>query len=84
MKRHVIKNFEELMEVFPSLTMAQIINVYMGLQERIARISFLMEVGSERYSPDILENNWIDCMKSDAFLSTYLARAYCIQNGFMR
>ena len=82
MKRVIIKSFEDLVSVFPSMTLSNIIAVYLQVQEAIDNITARLNMCTDSDLYDDLEESLVDNMKADAFLSTYLARLFCKQNGF--
>lgn len=80
-KKVVIKNFNDLVEVFPNMTLAHIIDVYKQVQNAIAFYDKQYQTCSQeekKHTLELLE----DSLKADAFLSSYLAKCYCQMCGF--
>ena len=84
MKTIVLKTFKDLVTVFPTLTFHQIINLYYSVLDELEFVEFLIEYGTDKYTKEELQAKREDCHKADAFLSSYLARVCCRQNGFDR
>lgn len=83
MKRLVLRNFDDLLTVFPNMTLHQIICVYSDANKAIKNVSELMKANSPKYSQEELSERLEDALKIDAFLGTYLARVCCQQNGYV-
>lgn len=75
-KKVVLKNFDDLVEIFPNMTLAHIIDVYKQVQETIAILTEQMETCPQEEREHVWEL-LEDSLKADAFLSGYLARYAC-------
>ena len=70
------------MDIFPSLTLSQIITLYRDGLQILARYNdMLSHLESDVDLDDLLAKvrKYIDCTD---FLANYLARCYCRSNGF--
>lgn len=83
MKRLVLRNFDDLVAVFPNMTLHQIICVYTEANRVIKKVNRLIDKNCPKYSHEELLERLTDALKIDAFLGTYLARVCCQQNGYM-
>lgn len=81
-KVHVIKSFEELLEVFPSMTMPQVITTYISGLEHIKKINDSLGICTDGQHQDALLGQLAPYLEADAFLSGYLARCYCKMLGY--
>lgn len=81
MKRVTIKNFDELVTVFPSLTVNQIIVLYRAVLDMIDVVECKLGSASHEES-NTLVKQLEDLIKADALLSGYLARYCCQLCGF--
>lgn len=83
-KRVVIKNLDDLVEIFPNMRLSQIIHLYIiGLN----RIKYYNKQIRFDASPDDEELNAIldkisFYLEITDFLAGYLARCFCHQNGY--
>ena len=80
-KKVVIKNFNDLVEVFPNMTLAHIIDVYKQVQNAIAFYDNQLKTCPQEEKEHVWEL-LEDSLKADAFLSGYLAKCYCRTCGF--
>ncbi len=82
MKKTRITSLDQLIEIFPSLTQAQIIDLYLSVLKRVKHLDWMAgKVKEKEKAQDILDK-WSFCMDCAEFLSGYLARCYCELCGF--
>lgn len=78
----VISSLEDLIQIFPSLTLPQIISLYRDGLQILARYNDMIScMKSDDNLDDLLTKirKYIDCTD---FLANYLARCFCRANGF--
>lgn len=80
-KKVVLNNFEDLVEVFPQMTLAHVIDVYKQVQKSIVYYENQLKTCPQEEWEHNLER-LEDCHKTDAFLSGYLAKCCCQMCGF--
>lgn len=84
-KKTVITSLDDLVEVFPSMTLHQVIIMYRSGLDRLKYYDSLLDGTHELTSLDadvILDKIgfYLDCTE---FLAGYLARCFCCQNGYI-
>ncbi len=82
MRVHVIKSFEELLEIFPSMTMPQVIMTYISGLKHIKEINDALGICTDERHQEALLGQLTPYLEADAFLSGYLARCYCDMRGY--
>ena len=75
-KKVVLRNFDDLVEVFPNMTLAHIIDLYKQVQNAIAYYDEQLRTCPQEEREQVWEQ-LEDGLKADAFLSGYLARYAC-------
>ncbi len=76
-----IKSFEELLEVFPSMSMPQVILLYKSVVRHIERINESLGICTDEAHQNSLLDSLEPLLKANDFLSGYLARCYCKLRG---
>lgn len=82
MKKTRITSLDQLIEIFPSLTQAQIIDLYLSALKRVKHLDCMAgKVKEKEKTYDIMDklSFYTDCAE---FLAGYLARCYCELCGF--
>lgn len=82
MKTHVIRSVEELIEVFPSMTMPQVIMTYISGLKRIKEINDMLGICTVGQQQDFLLDQLAPYLEADNFLAGYLARCFCEMRGY--
>lgn len=82
MRTHVIRSVEELVEVFPSMTMPQVIMTYISGLKRIKEINDALGICTDEEHQDALLGQLAPYLEADTFLAGYLARCYCHMRGY--
>lgn len=82
MRTHVIKSFEELLEVFPSMTMPQVIMTYISGLRHIKEINDALGICTEEHHQNVLLDQLSLYLEADTFLAGYLARCFCKMRGY--
>lgn len=80
----VIRGIEDLRRIFPSMTVRQIVGVYLQGLERIRHYNSLLDPDASILDEE--QNLYLEKigMYSECcdYLAGYLARCYCAQNGY--
>lgn len=82
MKQLVLRNFDDLVTVFPDMSLCQIIRLYKQIQNSIKNIELQLSICNVPRRREELNRDLIDHLKADAFLGTYLAKYFCRVNGY--
>lgn len=82
MRTHVITSVEELIEVFPSMTMPQVIMTYISGLKHIKEINDALGICTDGQHQDALLEQLAPYLEADTFLAGYLARCYCKMRGY--
>lgn len=80
-KKVVLTSFEDLVEVFPSLNLSQIMQLYQDVLGTVHSIERIIEKYPEKDHTDLVLRMQ-DSIKAETFLSGYLARYCCKLCGF--
>lgn len=82
MKKTVIRCMEDLLEIFPRMTQSQIMILYRQSLRTIKYYNELLGKVTDRNKQDEYLDIIGKYLEYTDFLSGYLARCYCVSNGY--
>ena len=82
MKKQVVKSMDELITIFPIMTIRQIMELYLDVLKNINAIN--AQLGACSFSQNVADllDSLSPCLEARDFLGNYLAQCLCDLSGY--